>query len=40
MLDANVMKICYENLTKYQLSKRTIDVKQSTTTFVKKCNLI
>jgi hypothetical protein len=28
ILDANVMKICYENLVKYQLSKRSIDVKQ------------
>jgi hypothetical protein len=27
VLDANVMKIWYENLSKYQLPKRIIDVK-------------
>jgi hypothetical protein len=27
MLNANVMKICYKNSAKYQLSKRAIDVK-------------
>jgi hypothetical protein len=27
MLDANVIKICYENSIKYQLSKKSIDVK-------------
>jgi hypothetical protein len=28
ILDVNIMKICYENSAKYQLSKRAIDVKQ------------
>jgi hypothetical protein len=31
MLDANVMKICDENLVKFQLLKRVIGVKQYTT---------
>jgi hypothetical protein len=30
MLNANVMKIYYENSIKYQLLKRVIDVKQYT----------
>jgi hypothetical protein len=40
ILDAIVMKICYENSTKYQLSKRAIDVKRSTVTFNKKYSFV
>jgi hypothetical protein len=29
MLDANVMKICYKNSTKYQLPKSAIDIKKN-----------
>jgi hypothetical protein len=34
------MQICYENLDKYQLLKKAIDVKQYTSTFDKKYNFI
>jgi hypothetical protein len=27
ILDVNIIKVCYENSIKYQLSKRAIDVK-------------
>jgi hypothetical protein len=36
MLDANAIKVWYENSIKYQFPTRTIDVKQSTITFNNK----
>jgi hypothetical protein len=36
MLDANAIKVWYENSIKYQFLTRTIDVKQSTITFNNK----